>query len=279
MENNSLIDTWENTWNVEIHSTEYALRRIKAAQSAKLTPIKIDRANSCGYFQGSHGKYETFLNYCPCGDFHRSKLPCKHIYRLAIELGLLDEEADSNKNAIATPKSERISLDETIDIVEGLSENAQIELLRIASSVRLTSPTYPVRPSAGIEELLKSGLIVESDPKKQLVNFGKKADIIELLENENVPCNKNAKKGVLEELCLERIPEKAKEKFGISFYVSIPTKYSSQKIHYYLHRKFDSESFYDGANGRIFSDIPLLQTALPDDDVTNQLIKRGYYKR
>jgi hypothetical protein len=28
-----------------------------------------------------------------------------------------------------------------------------------------------------------------------------------------------------------------------------------------------------------FKEIPLLETKLPDDDVTNQLVKRGYYKQ
>lgn len=34
------IELWNNTWSSETHTTEYAAKRIKSAQSAKLTPIK-----------------------------------------------------------------------------------------------------------------------------------------------------------------------------------------------------------------------------------------------
>jgi hypothetical protein len=115
---NRALGIWKEAWSEETHTTEYAQKRIKSAKSAKMTPIKIDTEDLYGYFQGSHGRYETFLDTCPCGDFIRSKLPCKHIYRLAIELGLMDEKAETNSNAIPTPRKEKATLDEEIDIVE-----------------------------------------------------------------------------------------------------------------------------------------------------------------
>ena len=90
MENSKALEIWIKTWEPEKHTTDYALKRIKSAMSAKLTPLKIDATDCYGYFQGSHGRYETWLDHCPCGDFHRSKLPCKHIYRLAVELGVIE---------------------------------------------------------------------------------------------------------------------------------------------------------------------------------------------
>ena len=123
--NEKALKKWKSTWDSSIHESDFAAKRIKSAKSAKLTPVKIDPTDCYGYFQGTHGRYETFLDYCPCGDFHRSKLPCKHIYRLAIELGLMNEEVKNDKNAIATPKNERICLDHVIDIVENLSADAQ----------------------------------------------------------------------------------------------------------------------------------------------------------
>lgn len=275
--NEKALKKWKSTWDSSIHESDFAVKRIKSAKSAKLTPVKIDPTDCYGYFQGTHGRYETFLDYCPCGDFHRSKLPCKHIYRLAIELGLMNEKVKNDKNAIATPKNERICLDYVIDIVENLSAAAQRELLTIASNIRSTNPTYLTEQNTYISELIKCGIIVESEPHKYKIKFGNKADILELLESENIQYDKKAKKSVLEELCIKYIPEKAIKKFGAMIYVSIPTKYSSQKIHYYLHRKYDSEICYD--ENMNFKEIPLLETKLPDDDVTNQLIKRGYYNQ
>lgn len=281
MKNENAIKIWKGTWNQETHETEYALKRIKSAKSAQLTPIELNSADCFGYFQGKHGRYETFLDFCPCGDFRRSKLPCKHIYRLAIELGIMDVEVKRDINAVPTllpPKNERIKLDKTIDIVESLSENAQRELRKIASKVRSTFPLYPIASNNdNVAELLKSGIISEPDPQNRKPNFGKKAEITALLDAEKIPHNKGHRKAELEEVCLEHIPEQTKERFGELMLITIPPIFSSQKIHYYLHRKFDFEAYYD--ENVIISEVPLLETELPDDDVTEQLIKRGYYNR
>lgn len=272
-DNSKAIELWNSKWAPETHNTEYASKRIKSAQSAKLTPVKIDDVDLYGYFQGSHGRYETFLDYCPCGDFHRSKLPCKHIYRLAIELGVLNINAVHNDNAIPVPKGERVTLDETIDIIEGLSETAQHTLYNIAKCSTSSEPSYLISLCTEIEELLNSGIIVNMAPEEYVINFGNKGDIIAFLDSEGIPYIKSAKKNALEELCLQTVPEKTEAKFGKSIYVGIPKRFSARKIHYYLHRKYDTLFYFDDSP----HEISLLDTVLPDDDVTEQLIKRGYY--
>lgn len=269
-------EIWKNAWKQEIHTTDYALKRIKSAQSAKLTPIRIDATDFYGHFQGSHGRYETFLDYCPCGDFRRSNLPCKHIYRLAIELGLIDIKTESSQNAIVTPKNERISLNDTIDIVESLSPDAQLTLLNIACNIRSTTPVYEIDFNNIISELMACGIIIDTDPNNHKINFKTKNDILELLDSENISYNKNSKKGELEEICKQCIPQKAADIFGTTVRVSIPTQFNPRNIHYYLHRKYDSETSYD-EDLNCFHEVQLLDTVLPDDDITNQLRLRGYY--
>lgn len=221
-------ETWKKAWSEETHITEFAEKRIKSAKSAKMTPIKIDTEDLYGYFQGSHGRYETFLDTCPCGDFKRYNLPCKHIYRLAIELGLMNEKAETNSNAIPTPRKEKATLDEEIDIIETLSEQAQKKLKDIAEKVTSKNPDVHISKNKVIDELLESGIIEES---------GKTS-------------------------------------------VTIPTQYTPRHIHFYLHRKLDNESFYDFENGvMVVCETRLLDTVLPDDKITDQLIKRGYYKK
>jgi hypothetical protein len=62
--------------------------------------------------------------------------------------------------------------------------------------------------------------------------------------------------------------------------VTMPAQYTPRHIHFYLHRKYDSESYYDIENNvMVFKDEKLLATTLPDDNITDQLIKRGYYTR
>lgn len=272
-----LLEIWKEAWGQEVHETEYAKSRIKSAKSAKMTPIKIDKEDYYGYFQGSHGRYETFLDSCPCGDFIRNRLPCKHIYRLAIELGLMNEDVKADKNAIPTPKAERKTLDEQIDAVESLSEEAQQRLLGIAASVNSNNPTYQTGIDEVITELMEAGVIVDAAPEEHKIRFGSKAEIVDLLQSENIEFRKQDKVGILREICIEQIPQKAKEVFGEIISVSIPTEYSPQQIHFYLHRKYDYEYFYD--ENMVEQKVKLTDRELPIDAITDQLIKRGYYTK
>lgn len=70
-------------------------KRRKSALSGDMTPFEVDSEHKCGKFLGSRGDiYETSLDSCTCFDFdvngHIS--PCKHIIRLAMELGELPND-------------------------------------------------------------------------------------------------------------------------------------------------------------------------------------------
>lgn len=265
---NKALDLW-SAWPADLLNDDYAKKRIKSAQSKKLTPLKVDHDDLYAYFQGSHGRYETFLDSCPCGDFKRSGRPCKHIFRLAIELGLMDIATEHDDSAIPVPRNEMIQLDDTIDMVEQLSDEAQKKLLKIAGAVQ--TPSVFKKDEPGLKELLNSGLIIETEPGHYEYFWGRKGEVIELLDSEGILYPQKAKKDELVELCIKQIPEKAAQRFG-TYYVSVavPSHFSRRKMHYYLLRKFDLKS-------KDFADGSFLY--LPDDDVTNQLIKRGYYSR
>ena len=276
--NEKALEIWNESWSADTHTTEHAAKRIKSAKSAKLTPLNIDAENLVGNFKGSSGRYETHLDACQCVDFIRYKLPCKHMYRLAIELGVLNEKADSNINLIPHSKSEKANLTATIDIVETLSADAQKALCRIAYTITDKKPIIAVNADSVIEELLQSGiLVVDGSGIQEKVTFGTKADISEFLTSHNIKFSKSAKKSVLENICLSELPEETKNKFGSIFFykVLIPNRFNRRNIHYYLHRKYDFSDYVDDE----LNSIPMLQTWLPDDKVTDELIKRGYYCR
>lgn len=276
--NEKAMEKWNETWSADTHTTEHASKRIKSAKSAKLTPLNIDEENLLGNFKGSSGRYETHLDTCQCVDFIRNKLPCKHMYRLAIELGVLNEKADSNIHLIPQAKNEKTTLSATVDIIEKLSKEAQKRLCTIAYSTTDAKPIAIVEADTIIEELLGSGILVDDGAGVQeKVTFGKKTETIDFLTSHNVSFSKSAKKSVLENLCLSELPEETKGYFGvIPFYkVLIPNRFNRRNIHYYLHRKHDYSEYID-ENGGL---VPLLKTWLPDDKVTDELIKRGYYSR
>jgi len=86
-------------WNSATHEDGAQQKRITSAKKADTTPASVDRENKTATFKGS-GKspYTTTLHSCTCRDFLTRKLPCKHIYRLALELEGADIQEGVNKN-------------------------------------------------------------------------------------------------------------------------------------------------------------------------------------
>ena len=66
-------------------------KRLASAQQSKTSPLSVDKEHETGVFYGS-GKepYQASLASCTCNDFVKRKKPCKHIFRLAMELGIID---------------------------------------------------------------------------------------------------------------------------------------------------------------------------------------------
>ncbi len=276
--NERALELWKTSWADEVHATDYARKRMKSAQSSKLTPIKIDSDDLYGYFQGSHGRYETWLDHCPCGDFIRSKLPCKHIYRLAMELGVINMDYSSSKIDIPTVRSERFSLEETVDIIESLPSEAQFYLLKIASTTSASNRFFPVAEVNSIKPLLDSGIILRATEDEAVMFEWSNVNILKAnLKKLGLPYDKKMKKEELQDFCAKNYRSEMRQLYKELIPVYINDSFSRRNIHYYLHRKLDSEELFcsDGS----FKYIPLLETELPDDAVTDELVKRGYYER
>lgn len=97
--------------------TDFELKRYAKAMTGECTPLSVSIENMSGEFSGNHGTYHTTLEDCECRDHKVSRLPCKHMYRLAIELGLTNAVAETNREKIQTPKAR---FAERQDVVEML---------------------------------------------------------------------------------------------------------------------------------------------------------------
>ena len=75
-----------NKWS-GIHNSPDQQKRIASAKKSTCTPVSLDPSACTGTFKGSSGTHTTALDHCSCVDFNRRRLPCKHMYRLAMELG------------------------------------------------------------------------------------------------------------------------------------------------------------------------------------------------
>lgn len=78
-------------WDPDVHSTLEQVKRLAAMLRIKPKNITVNVDNLTAEIIGSTGDHHhVSLTSCSCMDFHFRQLPCKHIYRLAYELGCLN---------------------------------------------------------------------------------------------------------------------------------------------------------------------------------------------
>ncbi|MCD7919506.1 MAG: SWIM zinc finger family protein [Clostridiales bacterium] len=82
------------TWDASVHESKTQMKSLYRALNEMKPPVSLNRKKQTAVFSGrTGGLYHTSLDSCECADFQRRHCPCKHIYRLAYELDLLDETA------------------------------------------------------------------------------------------------------------------------------------------------------------------------------------------
>jgi hypothetical protein len=140
--------------------------------------------------------YEVTLDGCTCRDWFVRRLPCKHMYRLAHELGIINLGGKvENCKDMKNNKEERAERQAVYDKAFSLSENARLLLYQITRAECFVDRSKEI--DALVSELLASGLIELRQPtEKELyskitlknlravvpgVPAGKKAEIISFL--------------------------------------------------------------------------------------------------
>ena len=77
-------------WPSNLHSDFEQVKRIDAGRKLKKKVISFDPDMQTMVISGSAAEpYQCDLEACTCADFSIRNLPCKHIYCLADELGIL----------------------------------------------------------------------------------------------------------------------------------------------------------------------------------------------
>ena len=108
-------------WPEGIHSDFEQVKRIVAGRKLKKDILGFDAENPMIVIQGSSAEpYRATLNECTCADFSIRQAPCKHMYCLADQLGLLDDlPVYDKRSASFDPASE-------LDRFRSLYESGQI---------------------------------------------------------------------------------------------------------------------------------------------------------
>ncbi len=115
-------------WDSSIHKEVEQLKRISTAMKIKESDIEINSEEQTAKINGSDGVYDVTLDSCTCKDFSIRQLPCKHIYRLASELNLVDELPTIDKVAAEEFKA---TIPDEIARFKTLYENGAISLEKL----------------------------------------------------------------------------------------------------------------------------------------------------
>ena len=222
-------------------------KRLASAQQSKTSPLSVDKEHETGVFYGS-GKepYQTSLASCTCNDFVKRKKPCKHIFRLAMELGIIDAAYKTGRST-GERNEAQISFADSVALVEQLSDAAQnaIKDMLYYTSERIDDRQKPVtcHDLDLVPELRTSPLLHENPyPLEEVLNALPKP-----------PCA------------------------SFSF-VEVFDK-AQRDVYKYLHRKYDTETdWYTGAEYPAGA-VPAADGSayyFPEDRVTDALTKRGF---
>lgn len=77
-------------WEESLHREPEQVRCRKRAAAVILQSINSVACTALAEGSGEF-PYEVSLESCTCGNFTGTRKPCKHMYRLAVELGLIEE--------------------------------------------------------------------------------------------------------------------------------------------------------------------------------------------
>ena len=174
---NELWDAWSSC-----HDDPEQQKRIASAKKSALTPVHIDRDELTGTFVGSSGHHNTTLNYCSCIDFNRRKLPCKHMYRLAMELGCFESDFSSDAKCIVQPGQNSSFKKEIMEsILSALTtDDERYAFKNFCYSVKNTSKGE-LLPTPIAKKLIDIEIVVPVTDMETLLSHMKMPDLRKLL--------------------------------------------------------------------------------------------------
>lgn len=238
-------------WTEQDHIGKAPEGALSRAQLAETTPIpgSLDPVNQTARFYGSK-VYDVSLSHCPCGGF-RGKHPCKHIYRLAMELGIIDLPFKTGVS-----KGERneaqISTETAVAAIEQMPVELQQMFKNMLPSIATTSSeeresAYSIfRDASVISQLRQCPLLTEqpSPSPSLLLDIMDRDELRALIDSSGIPCRlrKNASRASCAEWLLSNDPNLSSRLPAFAVFSFSPNFIKAQRsVYTYLVRKFDND--------------------------------------
>lgn len=240
--------SWE-LWS-DIHGLPEQLKRQVSAKKVECTPLEI--SGNSGKFQGQSGRYVTTLESCQCGDFIRRRKPCKHMYRLAMELGIFGgkDSLVSDKSKVIIPRNERpFILQDIIGILENYPDNLQVIFKEILCDLTYRNQKLSyVEDRALISDFYSESLLVDSPDYSFITKSYGKRKTSQLLREHPLPFPKDCTQITKQyNWFLAHASEYGPQIFEneTSVVLSPELRSCATDVYKYLHRKFDKDGYYD----------------------------------
>lgn len=237
-------------WDLSIHDLPDQQKRIASARKAATSPESVDKATSTGVFPGS-GKtpYQTSLTSCTCVDFSKRHLPCKHMYRLAMECGKFEGVFAIGENKNVAEKRQ-FSLSDAVSEIEKLSECNQTTIARMIRAILYNGfDSIEEVESRDTVELLSCPLILCCGTVDTLTVLQRmrKRDIVALLERSGCTYDPKLKKADLALWCSENA-SRVRINIPTIYLLSLSDLFDEErrKTYSYLLRKFEWGSYLKG---------------------------------
>lgn len=149
---------WEK-WN-DVHSEPDQVKRLDSAKKADLTPVSVNTEDGTARFKSKRGEYVVSLDSCTCADFAMRGLPCKHMYRLALELGLVSGEYASYVHGGYTWKQAVEIIEEhPVELQQYFYNNCFYKAMRKKEPFR-------IKKAPELDLLIQYGFVVEYPEKE-----------------------------------------------------------------------------------------------------------------
>lgn len=186
-------------WPAEVHDEPDQKKRQKSALDKKLTPLSVDFNEESAVFKGtSKNQYFTTLAGCSCVDYGMRKKPCKHMYRLAMELGAFP----GLENAETRDMTNLLSVDEVLSIISERSEDEQIRFGFICFACGKENRDAPVEAEGElIDWLVSKGLLCRDPSAANCLRYMRKDVILDLYADRCQIDKKMKKPEIIDEVC------------------------------------------------------------------------------
>lgn len=289
-----MLEVWKK-WD-SVHSEPDQQKRITSAKKAENTPLTIDKNTAVATFSGSHGVYFTTLETCKCGDFIRRNKPCKHIYRLAIECGLItagavSSDAKAIKAPAPTPTERKQALLKVVAILETYSDEVQNKIREMIYCSN-TGRACPCENSDKLNKVIADGIVDTYHDDEQTLREHTQKMTLEKLEalGFSFPANLKTTKKARFEWCLAHASEVAPLAYPRFAFIRPAglLETAKKKVYTYLLRKYTDDTVMNGdgqfiaiPHGAEFSTsvspagVSELRLQFPDDEITELLNKYG----